>query len=270
MTANPTALKSANSGAQIANPRAIEYLSPPTQVSMADRWFEIASIDHFWIRRRFEVLCRLAGDLIGQAGQMAEIGCGHGLLQRQIEDVFGKEVTGFDLNDFALRQNVSVKSRVCCYDIFQRKPEFERHFDVIFLFDVLEHIADEDGFLNAALFHLRPQGRLLINVPAGRWAFSSYDIAAGHVRRYRMRTLRQSAARSGLVPSAWTYWGLPLVPVLLLRKLWLLGQHDERTIISTGFDSRSSAMNKTMRVLSKAEPIPQRFLGTSLMAVVQR
>ena len=237
---------------------------------MADHWFEIASIDHFWIRRRFEVLQRLAGGLVGQSEDMAEVGCGHGLLQRQIEDAYGKGVTGFDLNEFALQHNESRKSRVCCYDIFQRQPDFAERFNVIFLFDVLEHISDEAGFLNAVLFHLKPQGKVIINVPAGQWAFSSYDTAAGHIRRYTMRTLRQSAARSGLVPVAWTYWGLPLVPVLLLRKLWLLGQRDQGKIISAGFDSRSSALNSLMHLFSKLEPIPQRILGTSLTAILQR
>jgi hypothetical protein len=52
-------------------PRKIAYLSPPAEVSMADRWFEIASTDHFWVRRRFDVLQRLAGDSIASAKEMA-------------------------------------------------------------------------------------------------------------------------------------------------------------------------------------------------------
>lgn len=237
---------------------------------MADSWFEIASLDHFWIRRRFEVLQQLAGGLLSNAREMAEIGCGHGLLQRQIEDAYGKEVIGFDLNEYALRQSISRRSRVCCYDIFQRNPALEAKFDVIFLFDVLEHISDEDGFLSAVLFHLKPEGKLAINVPAGQWAFSAYDTAAGHVRRYSMRILSDSAARSGLAPTQWTYWGLPLVPVLQLRKLWLLGRRDEGKIITAGFDSRSSVMNHAMNLLSHCEILPQHLLGTSLMAVFQR
>lgn len=247
--------------------RRIEYLSPAAQVSMADSWFELASINHFWIRRRFEVLQRLAGSLIGSAGEMAEIGCGHGLLQRQIEDAYEKEVAGFDLNEFALRQNVSRRSRVCSYDIFQRNPVLERHFELIFLFDVLEHISDETGFLQAVMFHLKPEGKVVVNVPAGEWAFSSYDTAAGHLRRYSMTTLGASAARSGFKPAQWTYWGLPLVPVLLLRKLWLMGKRDQNRIIAAGFDSRSAGINRLLHLLSKCELLPQRFLGTSLMAV---
>src|SRR5277367_327357 len=159
------------------HPRAhsVEYLSPAAKVSMADQWFEIASTDHFWVQRRFAVLRKLSGGWLAAGRELAEIGCGHGLLQRQMEDACGLSVTGFDLNDFALKRNVSRRSRVCCYDIFQRDAALRGRFDVIFLFDVLEHIADEDGFLAALRYHLAPGGRVVVNVPAGMWAFSGYD-----------------------------------------------------------------------------------------------
>jgi len=237
---------------------------------MADQWFEIATIDHFWIRRRFDVLRLMADKSISSARAMAEIGCGHGLLQRQVEEAYQREVTGFDLNEHALNQNLSQRSRVCCYDIFQMDASLRERFDLIFLFDVLEHMEDEDRFLKALTFHLAPEGRVMVNVPAGQWAFSGYDRAAGHFRRYTARTLREVAERSGLRVVEWSYWGLPLVPALLLRKLWLIGKRDQREIISTGFDSRSPAMNKLLTILSRFERVPEKFLGTSLMAALQR
>src|SRR5438445_633325 len=251
-------------------PRAIEYLSRPAAVSMADRWFEIASIDHFWVRRRFAVLQRLAGQRISAARELAEVGCGHGLLQRQIEDVYGREVTGFDLNEGALKQSASRLSRVCCYDIFQREPALHNRFDAIFLFDVLEHISDESQFLQALLFHLAPDGTLIINVPAGKWAYSSYDVAAGHIRRYSVQTLQKAVCAGGFSLQEWSYWGLPLVPTLLVRKIWLLGKRDQSEIITAGFDSRSAAINKMMGLVSRCEWLPQKVLGTSLMAVFSR
>lgn len=252
------------------NPQRIEYLSPPAPVSMAQHWFEIASVEHFWVRRRFAVLEKLAGKRISTAQDLAEVGCGHGLLQRQVEDGYGKEVSGFDLNDDALKQNVSVRSKRYCYDIFQRNAGLRERFDLIFLFDVLEHISDESGFLQALLFHLSPSGSLLVNVPAGQWAFSSYDDAAGHVRRYSIKTLQRVMRSNGLAVKEWTYWGLSLVPSLLLRKLWLMRKYDDKEIIRAGFDSRSSVVNWMMGLLSGLEWIPQRFLGTSLMAVFRR
>ena len=236
---------------------------------MADRWFEVAPIDHFWVRRRFEVFRWLASGLIANAREIAEIGCGHGLLQLQIEEAYDRSVTGFDLNEVALKQNMSRRSAINCYDIYQKDPALQGKFDLIFLFDVLEHITDEDGFLSALLFHLAPSGKLAVNVPAGMWAYSAYDIAAGHVRRYSIPSLRETAKRSDLTIKQRTYWGLPLVPTLVLRKLWLLGQHDKDKIISAGFDSRTNVINQLLGMVSRCEPIPQSFLGTSLMAVLQ-
>jgi SAM-dependent methyltransferase len=245
----------------------VEYLSAAAKVSMADQWFEIASTDHFWVQRRFSVLQKLARQWLPSTKERGEIGCGHGLLQRQIEDTYRVPVTGFDLNDFALKQNLSRISRVYCYDIFQRDAELRSKFDVIFLFDVLEHISDQDSFLQALLFHLAPQGRVVVNVPAGQWAFSGYDRAAGHVRRYSFESLADVAQRNRLQPQEWSYWGLPLIPILALRKVWLSGKTDQQDIIRTGFDSRSSLTNAALGILSRAEPIPQHLLGSSLMAV---
>ncbi|HKV76953.1 MAG TPA: class I SAM-dependent methyltransferase [Candidatus Sulfotelmatobacter sp.] len=237
---------------------------------MADRWFEIASTDHFWVRRRLQVLQKLAGNLIASATEMAEIGCGHGLLQREIEDTYGRDVTGFDLNEYALKQNVSRRGSVVCYDIFQKNSILREKFDLVFLFDVLEHITGEDSFLEALLFHVAREGKIILNVPAGQWAYSAYDVAAGHVRRYSIQILRKTAARNQLRIQAWSYWGLPLIPTLALRKLWLLGKRDKAAIINSGFDSRSSLMNEALGIASRCEMIPQTLLGTSLMAVLER
>src|SRR5260370_36852094 len=110
------AARPANHWHETATVRNIEYLSAPAAVSMADRWFEIAAIDHFWIRRGFDVLRRLAGGLISGAREIAEIGCGHGLLQPQIGGADGRAGTGFDPHGRCLRQNIILVSEAVCYD----------------------------------------------------------------------------------------------------------------------------------------------------------
>src|SRR5580765_1054336 len=110
--------------------RNITYVSTPMQVSMADKWYEIATVGHFWIRRRFEVLRKVAAAAIENAKELAEIGCGNGLLQRQVEDAYGKVVVGCDLNEYALKRNVSRNSPILCYDIFQKNKDLEKRFDL--------------------------------------------------------------------------------------------------------------------------------------------
>ena len=251
------------------NSSRIIYASPPTSVSMTDCWYDIASLDHFWIRRRFDVLRALADGVIRKADHLAEIGCGNGLLQRSIEDHYGVPVAGFDLNDLALRKNISRQSAIYCYDVHQRSPEFQASFDLIFLFDVLEHIADEDAFLDSLKYLLTPSGSLLVNVPAHQSLYSGYDRAAGHVRRYSLRYLTEVARRNDLTLRSATYWGIPLVPLLMARKALLLFQREERNIIRLGFDSRGKVSNRALALLSRCEVLPQRFFGTSLMAVFE-
>jgi SAM-dependent methyltransferase len=237
---------------------------------MADQWFDIAAIEHFWIRRRFDVFRRLSGSLVSHAREIAEVGCGHGLVQRQIEDAYGREVTGFDLNELALQRSLSRLSKLYCYDIGQRNPEFHGRFNLIFLFDVLEHIDDQDRFLASLLFHLSPGGKLVINVPAGQWGYSSYDRVLGHVRRYSIRSLRATAEQGNLEIAEWTYWAFPMLPALAIRKLWPLGNADDDKIVSRGFDSRGGTMNRLLRLVSGCEVIPQKIVGASLMAVLAR
>lgn len=243
----------------------ITYLSAPTPVRMGDWWFEIATEDHFWIRRRFDVLRRLADPVVRNAVRAAEIGCGNGLLQREMEDFYGISVTGFDLNELALRRNVSQKSPLYCYNIHQRDARFRADFDLLFLFDVLEHIEDESGFLQSVRFHLADGGSLLINVPAHQFFYSDYDRTAGHIRRYSLNQLKKVSEQNGFKVRAVTYWGLPLVPLLLVRKLIRM-----RSSGKSGMDPRGRSINKLLASLARCEPLPQTLLGTSVMAVLER
>lgn len=235
---------------------------------MDDRWYEIANLEDPWITRRFEVLRRLAGDLISQATAIAEIGCGHGLLQRQIEDFYQVEVAGFDLNETALKQTACRFSPVCCYDVREQSPEYEARFDVILLADVLEHIADQEAFLRAVKFHLAPGGGVVVNVPALQSLYSGYDRAVGHLRRYRIGSLEALARRHELTLARYTYWGFPLLPLLALRKLWMLARSGEGEI-AAGFETGGPVRDRALLWLSRCEPIPQQLIGTSLMAVLR-
>jgi SAM-dependent methyltransferase len=245
--------------------RDITYLSPSARVNMGDWWFDVATANHFWIRRRFEVMKRLADSLIRRSREIAEIGCGNGLLQKSVEEHYRRPVIGFDLNEVALRKNVSLISPLYCYDIFEKRPEFASRFDLVILFDVLEHIEDESCFLQCVKYYLAESGTLLINVPAMQWLFSGYDRAAGHVRRYSLKQLVRVAQQNGFDVENVTYWGFPLFPLLLVRKVLSL----EITNGSAGFDAGSALMNDLLGGLSRLERIPQHFLGTSVMAVLK-
>ncbi|PWU07267.1 MAG: methyltransferase [Terriglobia bacterium] len=249
----------------------ILYLSPPAPVSMSDWYYDLASTEHFWVRRRFDVLTRLGDDVFRNARSAAEIGCGHGVLQRQVEDHYGIPVMGFELNKFALEKSISRLSPLCCYDIHQRCAEFKSKFDLIFLCDVLEHIPDEVAFLESVKYHLAPFGVLVINVPAFQMLYSQYDRTVGHFRRYTITALKERIEASGLRIRNWTYWGLPLAPLLLGRKLATGMRTTENQVVDSGFKPPGGSFgNKALRLLSRCEWIPQSLFGTSLTAFVEK
>lgn len=251
-----------------SNSARIVYLSPPHSVSMGDAWFEIASPDHFWFIRRFDVLNKIAGRWIKNATRVAEFGCGNGVVQAQIGDRYKANVDGYDLNQLSLQENIS-SSPLFCYDVHQRNPELANRYDFIVLFDVLEHIDDEDGFLASVLYHLKSGGILCINVPALQSLYSKYDKAVGHVRRYTLGQLLEVAQRNSLKPVASTYWGLPLMPLLWMRRYWIRNMPEDQ-IIAQGMDSRTGALNSLLRAWSRLEAIPQQMTGTSVMTVLRK
>jgi hypothetical protein len=141
---------------------------------------------------------------------------------------------------------------------------------VIFLFDVLEHIEAEDRFLTCCGYHLKPGGKIIINVPSRRELYSNYDRAVGHVRRYRLKDFVRLARANQLTLLASTYWGWPFYLLLVVRKLLIAGQTDQTAIVKKGMKPPSPAANRWLGRIARMEFIPQRLLGTSIMAVLQK
>jgi len=68
---------------------------------------------------------------------------------------------------------------------------------MIYSFNVLEHIEDDQDVLRGFFRVLAPGGRLLIYVPAFPLLYSALDRQAGHVRRYRRKDLALRAKAAG-------------------------------------------------------------------------
>lgn len=88
------------------------------------------------------------------------------------------------------------------------------------LFDVLEHIEDDRGFLQSLRRFMPPGGRLYATVPAYSWLWSKDDELAGHFRRYRLRELLKVLDRAGFEVEFSSYFFRFTPPaILLLRTL---------------------------------------------------
>jgi SAM-dependent methyltransferase len=245
----------------------ITHLSPEVPVHMSDAWFEIVTLDHFWIKRRFEVFMALWRGR-QMTPDVAEIGCGHGLVLSQLKKAFGIHADGYDLNESALKQADPKCGRLFYYNVHDRAASLHQAYKVIFAFDVIEHLEDDNAFLESVLFHLKPGGHLIVNLPAHKFLHSHYDRLVGHQRRYDIGMLRKLCDRTGLTIETWSYWGLMYIPILLLRRQMLEGVPDSE-VTRRGFALQSAFSNQLLLFLGRMERLPNRRYGTSVMAILK-
>lgn len=75
-----------------------------------------------------------------------------------------------------------------CHSTLSQYGE-KRSFDSILYTDVLEHIENDREEVTLAASRLKPEGYLVILVPAHQSLYSPFDQAIGHFRRYNRKSL---------------------------------------------------------------------------------
>ena len=119
--------------------------------------------DHYYPRWKFENdVARLA---IQKDDTILDIGCGDGVFLARIKaEMPDVKVTGIEFNQMAID-----KCKAKGINVFNETIESfsaKGHtFDVVTMFQVLEHIQEIKPFLDAAIKVLRPGGKLVIGVP---------------------------------------------------------------------------------------------------------
>jgi SAM-dependent methyltransferase len=98
-------------------------------------------------------------------------------------------------------------------------PFGDATFDVVGAFDVLEHCDQERTAMSEIARVLTPGGRLLMSVPAYRWAWSDHDVQAGHYRRYSRRRLVLAVERAGLVVQRVSYAFAGVFPMFVAERV---------------------------------------------------
>lgn len=252
----------------------VEILSDIQPDDFPFDWYAIAHQNHFWFRSRMDSFFAFASVLtdLQRVSHVLEIGCGNGLVRRQLEKRSEWITDGADINLKALELNQALRGRTFLYNIYERKEEFANKYDHLILFDVLEHIPDTSSFLDSCLFHLKPGGLIFFNVPALDKYKSRYDEAVGHIRRYDKEMMAKEFEGKPVEIIAQRYWAMSLVPLLFLRKYVVRGEKDLKTVVTKGLQPPASFVNSLLYGLLKVErslfPDPKK--GASLMAAVRK
>ncbi|MCL5005772.1 MAG: class I SAM-dependent methyltransferase [Acidobacteria bacterium] len=150
---------------------------------------------YWWFVGRRAILQRILRRL-GQLSAVAiDVGCGTGRNMLLLDQHAGR-VAGVDRSLAALGIAASRGCAVGCAD-GQRLPFADACADLVTAFDVLEHLDEDVSALVEFNRILRPDGLLLITVPAYRFLWSEHDEALMHRRRYVASELHVKLNRTG-------------------------------------------------------------------------
>jgi SAM-dependent methyltransferase len=237
-----------------------------------------AEDNHFWFAVRNRVIASVLRRLVRnkQPGyHVLEIGCGAGNVLRVLESTcVGGQVMGVELfEEGARRARTRVDCPVVTGDI--DAMSFEHRFDLIGMFDVLEHIEDDVATLRHVTELLAPGGRVLVTVPADPRLWSSFDVASHHHRRYTKESLVRSFRAAGFELEYLTPFMVLLHPLMRLRRSTPeAGGVDGSAVVDAEF-----RINRYVNVIAHALMLPESWwvrrgwrlpVGTSLLAVARR
>lgn len=145
------------------------------------------------------------------------------------------------------------------------------------LFDVLEHIQDQEAFLHQLHCLLPHGGRGYLTVPAYPLLWSADDDYAGHHRRYTLGSLQRVLQAAGfrVIFSSYFFWFLP-PPIFLFRSIptrlglrkqaaWNQYNQEHRELTGVAGHLLNWVLEMEIRRLRQGQAIP--FGGSCLVAV---
>lgn len=151
-----------------------------------------------------------------------EIGCGTGEFFEKMKE-HGLEGMAVDFNADTIEHckekcnQLGLNIEVYEKDIFNL--ELEHRLNTIFMFEVLEHIKDDEDALKIINDLLELNGYFLMSVPAKQGLFNAEDTFQGHLRRYEKKDILSKLDKAGLkIEIFWTYNPFPYITRFLSNR----------------------------------------------------
>lgn len=227
---------------------------------------------HWWFQGRRKIIFDLIRRTIGSGARaVLDIGCGTGL-NAELFRRLGARVTGLESSDVAIAQ---AKERFPELNII--KGEFpgvtlDDRFQIVTLFDVLEHFQDDLAALQGVYSLLEDGGYAVVTVPAFSFLWTEHDELAHHKRRYTKLFLQNRLEESGFSVVRASYFNTllfcPILVIRILRKLFRLRKG------SSDFFMVPDFFNKILASLFGAERFLLRLInlpfGVSIIAIARK
>lgn len=176
---------------------------------------------HWWFAGRRRLFGRLISRMeLPADASVLDIGTSTGTNLRMLRDLGFTCCEGLDRSEEAVRWCAEKGyGKVTLGDVCAL-PFPDESFDLVLATDILEHVDDDAAGLREICRVLKPEGRVLITVPAFKILWGLQDEVAQHKRRYRARELLARINVAGLRADKWFYFNyLLFLPILCARTL---------------------------------------------------
>ena len=148
--------------------------------------------------------------------KILDIGCGTGgnfnLLAKYSQNIIGLENDPYAIELSKEKYDFNIVQG----NLPDNIPFSDENFDLITLFDVLEHVDDDETSLKNILAKIKPGGYFLLTVPAYQFLWSDLDVINDHKRRYTLKELSNKIKQAGLKIKYGSYFNTWLFPLIFL------------------------------------------------------
>lgn len=187
-------------------------------VAEYERMFQLED-SYWWFVARHRlieaILCSLYGEKDNER-TILDIGCGTGAMSARLQK-WGRVVSA-DFSPLALEFSRRRGLRNLVTADAMKMPFAEESFDLLIAMDMLEHLPDDVAALKEFHRVLKPQGRIIVTVPAYRHLWSEHDIALMHHRRYLRQELASRATSVGFTIEKLSHTMTMLYPIVALQR----------------------------------------------------
>lgn len=229
--------------------------------------------DSFWFRSRNKLIIWALRKYFPSSQSFLEVGCGTGFVLSGISaacpalKLHGSELSVDGLGFASERLPGVPLMQMNALDV-----PFRNEFDIVGLFDVLEHIENDEEVLMQLHKATKPGGGLLLTVPQHGFLWSERDKLAGHFRRYSRKELCEKLKKAGFRLERTTSFVSVLLPLLFASRMLNTDDSNEKAAQSL---TPNAVINSLLGLALDLERqaiklgIPM-YLGGSLLAVARR
>lgn len=169
---------------------------------------------HWWFVARRAIIGRILSKVPHEGvTEILEAGCGTGgnlAMLARYGNVYGMERNEKALAFATAKHIGKISSGRLPDDI----PFHDKTFDIIVMFDVLEHIENDKNALQTLLPRLKQGGWLIVTVPAFNCLWSRHDEIHQHNRRYTVKGLQNIVNAAGYKTVYVSYFNSILFPFM--------------------------------------------------------